>query len=196
MEPFKQLAAISGECFKLFFTEIPVQWQPIVFTTVLLLLIASIVSFSGFEIKTPLLRIGTRYADDLKITTYKEKIYSLEALNESLEANTATYKEKISCLEATIKMLQANTETYTKEISSIEDKNESIPANSATDKEKISSIEAKLESLQAKLDRLEKQFALMINDISNKNSVNCEVDNEAIKPLFVDNDNRESRNDL
>ena len=116
MEPLKQLASTSGECFKLFFWEIPVQWQLLAFIVVLILVIVSIIHFSGFEISTPLLRIGLKNIDTSKITTYKGKIYSLEEINKSLQANIATDKKKISTLNATNKLLQANTATYKKKI--------------------------------------------------------------------------------
>ncbi|XP_002154667.3 chloride channel CLIC-like protein 1 isoform X1 [Hydra vulgaris] len=92
-EPLKQLAATSGECFKLFFNEIPMQWQPIVFAAVFILLIILIFSLSGFEISTPFLRIGSKNTDVSKIKQiYEEKIHSLKEKNEKLMLEKIRYK--------------------------------------------------------------------------------------------------------
>ncbi|XP_065657315.1 chloride channel CLIC-like protein 1 isoform X2 [Hydra vulgaris] len=95
-EPLKHLAATSGECFKLFFNEIPMQWQPIVFTASFILLIVLIFSLSGFEISTPLLRIGSKNTDVSKIKQiYEEQISLLKEKNETLMLGKIKCKDKV-----------------------------------------------------------------------------------------------------
>ena len=174
MEPLKHLAATSGECFKLFFREIPVQWQPIVFIAVLLLLIVSIISFSGFQVSTPLLSIGSKNTDASKITTYEGKIYSLEATNKLLQI-------KLGELE------KCGDFKYIDNVSFDEHVIEGKP------KKYFSSVTSGFDRKKLKATEQHASKPSIRNVMSNENSVNCQVNNEAIEPIFVDNDNRESR---
>lgn len=60
LEPLKQIASAGGECFRLFFKEVPLQWQPFVFVALLVIIVLIIITHAGFEIWTPLLRLVVR----------------------------------------------------------------------------------------------------------------------------------------
>ena len=58
LEPMKLCAASLGQCFRLFFKEVPLQWQPVLFITGVCLFVLFILTHAGLEIWTPLLRLG------------------------------------------------------------------------------------------------------------------------------------------
>eukprot|EP00111_Clytia_hemisphaerica_P020834 TCONS_00061441-protein len=60
LEPLKLCASAFGESFRLLFKEIPIQWQPFVFITLVLLTSLVILTHAGLEIWTPLIRLGFR----------------------------------------------------------------------------------------------------------------------------------------
>jgi len=58
LEPMKLCASSLGQCFRLFFKEVPLQWQPVLFITGVCLVVLFILTHAGLEIWTPLLRLG------------------------------------------------------------------------------------------------------------------------------------------
>ena len=54
----KYFAAAFGESFRLFFKEIPLQWQPFIFIACVVIVIFFIISCSGLQIELPFLRIN------------------------------------------------------------------------------------------------------------------------------------------
>lgn len=60
LEPLKQVASAGGVCFRLFFKEVPAQWQPFLFIAVFVIIVLLIITQAGFEIWTPLLRLVVR----------------------------------------------------------------------------------------------------------------------------------------
>lgn len=60
----KQAASAGGECFRLFFKEVPTQWQPIVFITLFIIIVLLIITTAGFQIWTPLLRLHVRQREE------------------------------------------------------------------------------------------------------------------------------------
>ena len=58
-EPMKIFSKTIGVCFRLFFSEIPLQWQPFLFIAAVFLTALVIFAASGLRIETPLLKIST-----------------------------------------------------------------------------------------------------------------------------------------
>ena len=70
---------------RLFLKELPVQWQPIGFLTVIILLIVLVIIFSGFEVSSPLLRIGVGQQARLELKQKDKEILQLKEEKEKLK---------------------------------------------------------------------------------------------------------------
>lgn len=70
---------------RLFLKELPVQWQPIGFLTVIILLIVLVIIFSGFEVSLPLLRIGVGQQARLQLKQKDKEILQLKEEKEKLK---------------------------------------------------------------------------------------------------------------
>ena len=76
---------------RLFLKELPVQWQPIGFLTVIILFIVLVIIFSGFEISSPLLRIGVGQQARLELKQKENELLQVKAENEKLKNNMKEY---------------------------------------------------------------------------------------------------------
>ncbi|XP_057298590.1 chloride channel CLIC-like protein 1 [Hydractinia symbiolongicarpus] len=59
-EPMKQFSSALGVSFRLLMKEVPVQWQPVLFVVIVLIVVFVVMAMTGFEISSPLLRVGFR----------------------------------------------------------------------------------------------------------------------------------------
>lgn len=59
-EPMKQFGSALGVSFRLLMKEVPVQWQPVLFVVIVLIVVFVVMAMTGFEISSPLLRVGFR----------------------------------------------------------------------------------------------------------------------------------------
>ena len=69
----KLCAATLGQCFRLFFKEVPLQWQPVLFLTFVCLFVLFILTHAGLEIWTPLIRLGFKPRVDVKAIENENK---------------------------------------------------------------------------------------------------------------------------
>ena len=86
LEPMKLCASSLGQCFRLFFKEVPLQWQPVLFITGVCLVVLFILTHAGLEIWTPLLRLGFKKRDNVE---------ALENENRRLLAENQTMRREI-----------------------------------------------------------------------------------------------------
>ena len=84
-EPLKYFFSTLGEAMRLFLKELPVQWQPIGFLTLIILFIVLVIIFSGFEISSPLLRIGIGQQARLGLKQKDKEILQLKEEKEKLK---------------------------------------------------------------------------------------------------------------
>ena len=83
-QPLEYVAQSLGHSFKIFFKEVPTQWHIPVFLAGLLVILVSLFAFSGFEIWTPLARIGVRPPRPILPGRYEERLRQLEREKEDL----------------------------------------------------------------------------------------------------------------
>ena len=84
---------------RLFLKELPVQWQPIGFLTVIILFIVLVIIFSGFEISSPLLRIGVGQQARFELKQKENELLQVKAEKEKLENDMREYELNIKQLE-------------------------------------------------------------------------------------------------
>lgn len=82
LEPMKQVASAGGECFRLFFKEVPLQWQPVLFIALFIVLILVIITSAGFEVRTPLLSFIVRRPEHAQNTL--EELRRLQIENQRI----------------------------------------------------------------------------------------------------------------
>ena len=66
-------ASTLGQCFRLFFKEVPLQWQPVLFLTFVCLFVLFILTHAGLEIWTPLIRLGFKPRVNVKAIENENK---------------------------------------------------------------------------------------------------------------------------
>ena len=81
----KLCASAFGESFRYLFKEIPIQWQPFVFLTLVLLASLMILTHAGLEIWTPLIRLGFRPRRNENILALENEIRQLRHDNDRLK---------------------------------------------------------------------------------------------------------------
>ena len=84
---------------RLFLKELPVQWQPIGFLTVIILFIVLVIIFSGFEISSPLLRIGVGQQARFELKQKENELLQVKVDKEKLENDMREYELNIKQLE-------------------------------------------------------------------------------------------------
>ena len=110
-EPLKYFFSTLGEAMRLFLKELPVQWQPIGFLTVIILFIVLVIIFSGFEISSPLLRIGVGQQARFELKQKENELLQFKAEKENLENNMKEYELNMKQLEKNKDLLKQRLKT-------------------------------------------------------------------------------------
>ena len=78
--PMLVLSEHIGKCLKLIFSEVPVQWQPVVFIAIFVLILLVL----GIEISGPLMKIGKHGQVQGQLDAERQKNRDLKSENEEL----------------------------------------------------------------------------------------------------------------
>ena len=95
-----------GEAMRLFLKELPVQWQPIGFLTMIILFIVLVIIYSGLEISSPLLRIGFGQQARFELKQKENELLQVKAEKEKLKNNMKEYELNMKQLKKNKELLK------------------------------------------------------------------------------------------